>query len=430
MPVKPAPPSQQPPPSTTTDTPPKDEQIVSSHGSDSKEVWWVNGAFVIFTHVVGLAALAMYSPKKETYILMGIEVWLATMGITMGYHRLWSHRSFSASVPLRIILGFMGTLGFQGSIKWWVLRHRLHHRYTDDLDNDPYAAAKGFWFSHMGWIFGKPKYTRMKLIEKADLEADPIVRIQHAHYPIYALLSGFALPTLIASYFWSDALGGILYAGFVTRLIVWHCTFCINSFAHWTGEQEFSNETSARGNLILALLTQGEGYHNFHHEFPKDYRNGLHPLDYDPTKWLIYICSCLGLAWDLHKVPQNEIEKAKILTIESRILGKKRGLNWGPTDSSLKTYTFTQFQQTVSNENKEWIVIDDYVLDISAFKDEHPGGAKYLKNYVGKDATKAFYGNLNNHSRSARVYTGMLRVGRIEGGESLVPGMTRRVKQV
>jgi stearoyl-CoA desaturase (delta-9 desaturase) len=89
----------------------------------------------------------------------------------MGYHRLWSHQSYKATFAVRAVLAFMGTMAFQGSIKWWCLRHRLHHRYTD-TENDPYDATRGFWYSHMGWMFEKQKYKRLELIDKSDLVAD------------------------------------------------------------------------------------------------------------------------------------------------------------------------------------------------------------------------------------------------------------------
>ncbi|KAJ3107876.1 hypothetical protein HDU97_002808 [Phlyctochytrium planicorne] len=381
---------------------------------EDKEVWWVNGAFVIAAHIGALGAILFYTPKWQTWVLTAISIQLATMGITMGYHRLWSHKSFKAGVFLRSALAVMGTMGFQGSIKWWVLRHRLHHRYTDDPVHDPYAASKGFWFSHMGWIFAKPKYTRMKLIDASDLNADPIVRFQHKYYPYLALFSGFVVPTIMGLA-WGDALGAYLYGGFFVRVVVWHLTFCINSFAHWIGEQNFSTEMSARGTFLLALLTNGEGYHNFHHEFPKDYRNGLHPLDWDPTKWLIWLSGKLGLASDLYTIPENEIKKAQVLTAEKKIHSQRENVDWGPNPDTLPTMTLTDMAKKVTEEGKEFIAIDGFVLDVTAFKDRHPGGAKILTGYYGKDASEAFFrGALNNHSLSARTYLSMLRVAKVE----------------
>nr|CAG8637645.1 15132_t:CDS:2 [Entrophospora candida] len=311
--------------------------------------WYANGAFVIATHLLALYALIFHTPASQTKWLTFVLWQLASLGITMGYHRLWSHRAFTARLPLRMALGVMGTLGFQGSIKWWVLRHRLHHR--------------GFWFSHILWIFQKPRYTKMKSIDSSDLVSDP------------AFFFGFILPTVIGS-LWNDALGGFLYGGVICRILSWHGTFSINSFAHWTGEQLYSNEISARGNLLLAIITGGEGYHNFHHEFPKDYRNGYRIFDYDPTKWY--------------------------------------KLDWGVDPSSLPVISYSEYNKTVNDEGKDWFVIDDFVLDIAEFKESHPGGAKILKAFYGKDASKAFHGGLNIHSRAANTMLAMFRVAKID----------------
>ncbi|KAJ3326811.1 hypothetical protein HDU76_012630 [Blyttiomyces sp. JEL0837] len=309
----------------------------------------------------------------------------------------------------------MGTLGFQGSIKWWTLRHRLHHRYTDDNVNDPYSAKKGFWFSHMGWIFEKPVYPRMKMVDAKDLNEDPIVAFQHKYYPYLALFSGFVVPTVIAA-LWGDALGGYLYGGFFTRIIVWHCTFCINSFAHWIGEQNFSTEMSARGTLLLALFTNGEGHHNFHHEFPKDYRNGIETLDWDPTKWLIAFCAKIGLASDLYMVPDNEIKKARILTAEIKAAELRKQVNWGPEPSSLPSLPAITNPDSVTTKlgHDQWFILDGFVLDVKDFLAKHPGGEGVLLGYLRKDASKGFYGNLNTHSLSARTFVRMLRVGRVD----------------
>ena len=189
----------------------------------------------------------------------------------VGYHRLWSHRAFTATLPLRIVLAWMGSMGFQGSIKWWVLRHRLHHRYvdsvlwdsltqsrfTDSPTHDPYAATNGLFFSHCGWIFRKPSYPRMRLIERGDLEADPVVRFQHRHYFPIALSSSIILPAVIGHFGWNDGMGGLVWGGAVARLIIWHTTFCINSLAHWTGLQPYTEEVTARGNYVGKRIVLG-----------------------------------------------------------------------------------------------------------------------------------------------------------------------------
>lgn len=290
-----------------------------------------------------------------------------------------------------------------------MLRHRLHHRFTDTED-DPYSSKKGFWFSHIGWIFEKPVYTKMKLIDSSDLVSDPVVVFQHKYYVPLALGVGFVAPMLVSS-LWSDMLGGLLWGGFVLRVFVWHSTFCINSVAHWLGEQDFSRTISARGNIICALLTNGEGYHNFHHAFPKDYRNGIQWYHWDPTKWAIYFWSKFGLASDLYESDNNEIAKARLLVTEQIIQEMKKTLRWGPDTASLPNLTIEQVRELQGK--RLWTIIDGYALDLEAFMPRHPGGEKILKAYTGKDSTKAFNGGMNIHTEAAHELQKMFRIARV-----------------
>jgi stearoyl-CoA desaturase (delta-9 desaturase) len=136
-----------------------------------KEVYWVVIAIVGFVHAVAILSLLFYTPSNHTVTMTLLNWIFGGLGITAGYHRLWSHNAYKSSGVTRFIFALMGTMGFQGSIKWWSLRHRLHHRYTD-TEHDPYNATRGFWYSHMGWLFEKPEYTRLKWIDKSDLERD------------------------------------------------------------------------------------------------------------------------------------------------------------------------------------------------------------------------------------------------------------------
>ena len=371
-------------------------------------IWWSVIFIVSFIHIVAAGAF-LHTPHQKTVYLLFVTWVLGGLGITMGYHRLWSHRSYKAHPILRLVLSLMGVAAFQGSIKWWSLRHRLHHRYTD-TEHDPYDATKGFWHSHLGWMFTKPEYTRLKWIDKSDLIADPIVRFQHKYYPELTILVGFVLPTALG-YIWGDALGGFLYGGYLSRILIWHCTWFINSLAHTWGEQEYSIENTSRGNLLLALLTFGEGHHNYHHEFPRDYRNGIRFSHYDPTKWAIVFCTYIGLSWNLIKVPQGVILKARITTAQDKIDELKKQLIWEGS-SNLLRWTMAEYYEEA--KNNDLILIDGFVIDVKEFKTQHPGGSKLLTNYIGKDATKSFYGVLNNHTKSARQMMEDMRVAKVD----------------
>ncbi|TPX30992.1 hypothetical protein SmJEL517_g05571 [Synchytrium microbalum] len=299
-----------------------------------------------------------------------------------------------------------------GSIKWWALRHRLHHRYTD-TDFDPYNAKRGFLFSHIGWIFEKPHYDRIKLVDQSDLQSDPVVVFQHKHFPLLAMISSLVIPTLIATFCWKESwVTALLYAGFVKTIFVWHATFCINSLAHALGEQEFSLDCTARGGLLLALITMGEGYHNYHHSFPKDVRNGIKWYQYDPTKWVIFLLSYFGLTYNLHTATDEEIERERIHVLEHLIEERRKAVTWGMPERDMDIFTMDQVQ-SCREDGRELFVIDGFVIDVSSFKHEHPGGPKYISSLIGRDATHSFYGKLNNHTTAAHTLLRSLAIGKI-----------------
>ncbi|RKO85248.1 hypothetical protein BDK51DRAFT_19325, partial [Blyttiomyces helicus] len=296
---------------------------------------------------------------------------------------------------------------------------RLLDRYTD-TDHDPYDAKKGFWYSHIGWLYEKSLYPRMKLVDVKDLDEDVVVRLQHEYFVPLLAVSCFLAPTILGAS-WGDAIGGFLYGGFVSRVAIWHVTWAINSVAHWLGDQPYSIEHTARGNLILAVLTNGEGNHNYvssHHEFPNDYRNGIKASEYDPSKWIIWSFSKLGLAHSLIRIPNDEIMKAKVQTAEQaaevlRQEADEEGVDWGRDAGVLPGWTLAETKRRCSEEGQDLLVIDGFILDFSTFKDRHPGGEKLLVAYRGKDATKAFYGPLNNHTKSARTILRTMRVANL-----------------
>jgi len=310
-----------------------------------------------------------------------------------------------------------------------VIRHRIHHRFTD-TEHDPYSVKKGFFFAHIGWIFYRPEYKKLHLIDDSDLRADWIVGFQHKYYPLIGLIVGFLFPTLFGA-LWllpqvansdgttsPDWVGAFLYGGLMSKLVVWHSTFCINSLAHWVGEREYDPRITAAGGMLVSLLTFGEGYHNFHHAYPSDYRNGIRWYDYDPTKWFINVLFFLGLVSALKTSDIDEVEKVKLLALEEKLKEKKRRFNWGPADESLPLVSREELVRQVKEDHLERLVIDGYVVDMSKFKGDHPGGEKILRSYYGKDATQAFHGGLNFHTSAANSMMRGLRVGKLIRSEN------------
>ena len=240
-----------------------------------------------------------------------ILIYFSGMSITAGYHRLWSHKAYDANIFVRVVLAIGGAMSLQNSILHWCSDHRIHHRHVDDNDHDPYSAKKGFWYSHIGWMLREYQIQRYDDYSNCrDLQKDAVVMWQHKHYLKIMLGANFGVPLLLG---WmnGDIWGMLLLAGVFRLVVVHHVTFFINSLAHIWGKQPYTDKNSARDNNILAFFTFGEGYHNFHHIFEYDYRNGVKWWQFDPTKWLIKGLSIIGWASNLRRTPEERIEKAK-----------------------------------------------------------------------------------------------------------------------
>jgi stearoyl-CoA desaturase (Delta-9 desaturase) len=291
--------------------------------NSSRYINWSNTIFLIAVPIVGVVGtilLYLYDHVAwQTWVLTGIFYLFTGLSITGGYHRLFSHQSYKAKWPVRLFFALFGAATFQSSILEWCTDHRDHHRYTD-TPKDPYNIKQGFWHAHMGWLFSLD-YSKHDFSNVPDLVADPIVAFQHKYYRPLAIVMGVLLPTAIAA-FWGNAWGGLLVAGFLRMAILFQGTFCINSVCHMLGKRPYSDKQSARDNWLSALLTMGEGYHNFHHQFPIDYRNAIKFYQFDPTKWLIKLLSWVGLASDLKTVSQEKIIRYRVQQQQQQIISQ------------------------------------------------------------------------------------------------------------
>lgn len=293
---------------------------MSSSQKGQKSLCWTNILFFSLSPLVGLAgtwwSITSYGLHWQTLVLFSVFFCGAGFGITAGYHRLFSHRAYQASWIVRLLYLFWGSASLEGSARWWAWEHRRHHRY-EDQNLDPYGIQKGFWYAHIGWLLEKTGDPEVNDPSIRDLDRDPLVRFQDRYFMPLALFISFALPTLIA-WTWGDPWGGFFLAGVGRLVLNQHVTFCINSFCHFIGKQTYSDKNSARDSWITALVTFGEGYHNFHHSFQGDYRNAIRAWQWDPTKWLIHSLSWAGLVRNLHRVSRERILQARILMDEKR----------------------------------------------------------------------------------------------------------------
>ena len=277
---------------------------------------WLNIAVFTITFLVAAIAVpyrAFTHGFDATEITMAIICFIyCGMSITTGYHRLWSHKTYEAHWSLRLVCALGGAFALQNSILHWCSDHRIHHKFVDNNEVDPYSAKKGFWYSHIGWMLREYQVNRYNNYDNVrDLQKDPIVMWQHKHYLLLTVLMNFGIP-LVFGLVHGDVISSLLLVGFLRLVLSHHTTFFINSLAHIWGKQTYTEKNTARDNGFLALLTFGEGYHNFHHIFENDYRNGIRWWHFDPTKWLIKGCNYLGLTSKLRITPEDKIEKAKL----------------------------------------------------------------------------------------------------------------------
>lgn len=280
------------------------------------KVRWANSAFLISTFITTFTAapLWIWHHGIDTFQVVLFFFFLISTGIsiTLGYHRLFSHLTFQTVWPVKLYVLLFGAAAFEGSALGWCADHRRHHKFVDH-DEDPYDISKGFFHAHIGWLlFRRGADTPLTWVR--DLQKDKLAWWQHQYYIPIAFGMGFGVPALIGWLYGGTtaAMGAFLLAGVARVVVVHHMTFCINSLCHWIGDRPYSTNCSARDSLLMAFFTFGEGYHNFHHEFQHDYRNGVKPWQFDPTKWTIWILSKLGMATNLRTVPEERIIKAQI----------------------------------------------------------------------------------------------------------------------
>ena len=288
-----------------------------------KRVNWINSIFLFIISALAVIGAPIYLLKYGTdwftASLMLFYIIATGLSITLGYHRLFSHLSFKAKWPVRLATLIFGACAFENSALCWASDHRKHHKHTDH-DDDPYDISKGFFWAHMGWILFKINPER-PLDNVADLQKDKLVMWQARWDKWIAGLVGLALPALLCGLWagsWVGALGGFLLVGTLRIFLVQQSTFFINSLCHTLGRQPYSRNCTAKDSTLMAFLTFGEGYHNYHHEFQHDYRNGVKRWSFDPTKWSIWLLEEVGLASNLRRVPGSKILLAEMAEARRR----------------------------------------------------------------------------------------------------------------
>ncbi|EFA05022.2 acyl-CoA Delta-9 desaturase [Tribolium castaneum] len=286
----------------------------------SDQIVWRNVFLLLILHIISLQGwyFVLTTAKWPTLIYGFIFGALTGQGITVGAHRLWAHRCYKAKLPLRIFLCFLQTVTLQNPLYEWVRDHRVHHKYTD-TNADPHNATRGFFFSHMGWLLVRKHpdvIAKGKTLDLSDLQEDPVVMFQKKYYKIIAPVLSLVIPALIPWYFFGED----LYVSWVTTcvlryVITLHSTWAVNSVAHIWGTKPYDKNIKPTENIAVAIVAYGEGWHNYHHVFPWDYKAAeLGNYRTNLSTAFIDFMAKIGWAYDLKSVSPEMLRKRKMRT--------------------------------------------------------------------------------------------------------------------
>jgi stearoyl-CoA desaturase (delta-9 desaturase) len=251
--------------------------------------------------------------------LLGIMYILTVLGITVGFHRLFTHRAFETTGTIAFLFGVFGSMAMQGRLFHWVGLHRRHHQHSDEI-NDPHSphgagkglrgTVRGIWHSHLGWFFSPTPLNHEKYVK--DLKGNYSLRVIDRLFFVWVLF-GVLIPAGVGgaiSQSWNGAFWGFIWGGLVRILLVHHVTWSINSICHLWGSQPYSSGDQSRNNALFGVLAFGEGWHNTHHAFPTSARHGLRWWQLDMSYWLIRSLEAVGLAWNI-KLPSKKSQLAR-----------------------------------------------------------------------------------------------------------------------
>jgi len=294
----------------------------------------------------------LYGYGSVAWISFAVLLTAGGMSITTGYHRMWSHRTFNARWPVRLALAVFGGMALQNSILIWAARHRVHHRHVDDVERDPHSIKSGFWHAHIGWMLRAWPSSEVDFSQVRDLERDPIVMWQHRNYWKLVWIANLGIPAALG-WMTGDIIGMLLLAGVLRLVVSHHFTFFINSLAHTWGRRPYSEDNTAVDNALVALVTWGEGYHNYHHAFQADYRNGIRWWQYDPSKWLINLLAWTGLVYNRKSTADFRIQRARLMVEFARLKRRVESLDVQESWREAFEREYQQFRETIS----EWQAI-------------------------------------------------------------------------
>ncbi len=271
---------------------------------------------LVWLPIIGVvSAIALLWNRWVNWVDLTLFLTMYTVcafGITLGFHRMLTHKAFQAHPWVKTFFLISGSMAMQGPALHWAATHTQHHANSDD-EGDPHSPLKSLWHAHVGWILNDFKPDIQKYA--GAMLKDPIIVFVHKTFWLWVFV-GLAIPSLIgagAAYLmgqsaWFGALTGLIWGGFVRLFFNQHVTWAVNSICHTFGSRQFETTDESRNNFLFGILAMGEGWHNNHHAFPRSARHGMSWKQPDPSAWAIWLMEKLGLIKDVVLISRKRIE--------------------------------------------------------------------------------------------------------------------------
>ncbi|KAK3911752.1 Acyl-CoA desaturase 1 [Frankliniella fusca] len=293
------------------------EKEAQNRTTRGRQFVWHNIVLIFLTHFLALWSTCTYigDIDRKTVLFCVLLGGIGGIGVTAGCHRMWSHRAYKAKLPLRVLLALSFSVAGQNSILEWVRDHRVHHKFTE-TDADPHNVKRGFFFAHVGWLMQRkhPDVLRQgRKVDMSDVEADPVVQWHEKYFLPLKILLCFIVPTLIPVYCWNEKWHISFFSTAVVRYVcLLNFTWLVNSAAHMFGDKPFDKRINPAENKFVSFLALGEGWHNYHHVFPWDYKTSEYSYYFNVTTFWIDLFARLGLAYDLKTATPDMVRKVAL----------------------------------------------------------------------------------------------------------------------
>lgn len=271
--------------------------VTDKTGTAPKKVDWVTSVPFLLVHLVAFIA-PFFVTFAWKWVALAFALYVVRMfGITAGYHRYFSHRSYKTSRTFQFVLALIGTFSLQKGVLWWAANHRHHHKFSDEPEDIHSPKQEGFWMSHVGWIL-IPDFNATRWENIKDFAKYPELRWLNQHYLLPQIAYGVAMYLL-------GGMPALVWGFFVSTVFLWHGVFTINSLSHVFGKRRFNTTDTSKNNWLLALITLGEGWHNNHHFYQSTANQGFYWWEVDFSYYTLRALSWVGVVWDLRTPPAH-----------------------------------------------------------------------------------------------------------------------------